>query len=91
MRVQQRRTRHLLQKLAHQQSRNMGSLQVTARTISMQFEGNWAAVADVIVDKVGKYAHVIGSPLDTASTPVVMDVSLDVRTKVRGASWLRRC
>ena len=48
----------------------------------MQFEGNWAAVADVIVDKVGKYAHVIGSPLDTASTPVVMDVSLDVRTKV---------
>ena len=54
----------------------------------MQFEGNWAAVADVIVDKVGKYAHVIGSPLDTASTPVVMDVSLDVRTKVRDASWL---
>lgn len=56
--------------------------QVGARVISMQFEGNWTAVTDVIVDKVGKYAHVIGSPHDSASTPVVMDVSLDVRTKV---------
>ena len=61
-------------------------LQVTARTISMQFEGNWATVADVIVDKVSKYAHVIGSPVDTASTPVFVDV----RTKVRDAGWLRR-
>ena len=54
--------------------------------ISMQFEGNWTAVTDVIVDKVGKYAHLIGSPHDSAVTPVVMDVSLDVRTKVCPAS-----
>lgn len=48
----------------------------------MQFEGNWTPVADIVVDKVGKYAYVIGSPHDAAATPVVMDVVLDVRTKV---------
>ena len=49
----------------------------------MQFEGNWTPVTDIVVDKVGKYAYVIGSIHDTAATPVVMDVILDVRTKVR--------
>ena len=49
----------------------------------MQFEGNWTPVTDIVVDKVGKYAYVIGSPHDAAATPVVMDVVLDVRTKVR--------
>ena len=48
----------------------------------MQFEGNWTPVTDIVVDKVGKYAYVIGSPHDVAATPVVMDVVLDVRTKV---------
>ncbi|KAK9809768.1 hypothetical protein WJX73_004442 [Symbiochloris irregularis] len=57
-------------------------LQVLARTIHMQFQGNWTAVTDIIVDKVGKYAYTIGSPHDTAITPMVMDVTLDVRTKV---------
>ncbi|KAL0042783.1 hypothetical protein WJX79_011021 [Trebouxia sp. C0005] len=56
--------------------------QVLARTICMQFEGNWTPVTDIVVDKVGKYAYVIGSPHDAAATPVVMDVVLDVRTKV---------
>ena len=56
--------------------------QVSARTICMQFEGNWTPVTDIIVDKVGKYAYTIGSPHDTSVTPVVMDVSLDIRTKV---------
>ena len=56
--------------------------QVMARTISMQFEGYWTPVSDIVVDKVGKYAYIIGSPHDTAITPVVMDVTLDVRTKV---------
>lgn len=55
---------------------------VTARTICMQFEGNWSPVQDVIVDKVGKYAYTIGSHHNTSVTPVVMDVSLDIRTKV---------
>ena len=58
---------------------------VTARTICMQFEGNWTPVTDIIVDKVGKYAYTIGSPHDTSVTPVVMDVSLDIRTKVTPA------
>ena len=57
-------------------------VQVMARTICMQFEGNWTPVTDIVVDKVGKYAYVIGSPHDAAATPVVMDVVLDVRTKV---------
>ena len=56
---------------------------VMARTICMQFEGNWTPVTDIIVDNVGKYAYTIGSPHDTSVTPVVMDVSLDIRTKVR--------
>ena len=63
-------------------------LQVVARTINMQFEGNWTPVSDIIVDKVGKYAYIIGSPQDTAITPIVMDVTLDVRTKVRGSALL---
>ncbi len=58
-------------------------MQVLARTICMQFEGNWTPVTDIVVDKVGKYAYVIGSPHDAAATPVVMDVVLDVRTKVQ--------
>ena len=57
-------------------------LQVVARTLHMQFQGNWTPVTDIIVDKVGKYAYIIGSPHDTAITPIVMDVTLDVRTKV---------
>ena len=60
-----------------------GHMQVLARTICMQFEGNWTPVTDIVVDKVGKYAYVIGSPHDAAATPVVMDVVLDVRTKVQ--------
>ena len=61
-------------------------VQVMARTICMQFEGNWTPVTDIVVDKVGKYAYVIGSPHDAAATPVVMDVVLDVRTKVPPSS-----
>ena len=60
-----------------------------ARTISMQFEGNWTPVSDIVVDKVGKYAYIIGSPHDTAITPIVMDVTLDVRTKVRQEALVR--
>ena len=48
----------------------------------MQFEGNWNTIQDVIVDKVGKYAYVNGSSHDNTSTPIIMDVSLDIRTKV---------
>lgn len=55
--------------------------QVQARTICMQFEGNWTPIKDVVVDKVGKFAYVIGTPNDVAATPVIMDVSVDVRTK----------
>ncbi len=70
----------ILGELTWQESAHM---QVMARTICMQFEGNWTPVTDIVVDKVGKYAYVIGSPHDAAATPVVMDVVLDVRTKVQ--------
>ena len=53
----------------------------------MQFEGNWNTIQDVIVDKVGKYAYVNGSSHDNTSTPIIMDVSLDIRTKVRPAAY----
>ena len=54
----------------------------------MMFEGIWTPVVDIVVDKVGKYAYVIGSPMDvTGATPVIMDVTLDVRTKV--GCWSR--
>ena len=49
----------------------------------MQFEGNWSTIQDVIVDKVGKYAYINGSTHDNTTTPIIMDVSLDIRTKVR--------
>lgn len=48
----------------------------------MQFEGNWSTIQDVIVDKVGKYAYINGSTHDNTTTPIIMDVSLDIRTKV---------
>ena len=34
-------------------------LQVLGRTLSMQFDNNWTAVEDVVVDKLGKYAYAI--------------------------------
>ena len=84
-----------------QVSQALVHVQVMARTICMQFEGNWTPVTDIVVDKVGKYAYVIGSPHDAAATPVVMDVVLDVRTKVpspyaccsscRHSAWCLSC
>ena len=57
-------------------------LQVRARTISMQFEGNWDPIMDIIVDKVGKYVYDLQSPLYSGCLPLIMDVSLQERTKV---------
>eukprot|EP00884_Botryococcus_braunii_P017936 jgi/Botrbrau1/4826/Bobra.0325s0040.1 len=56
--------------------------QVRARTINIQLEGNWAPLTDIVIDKVGKYAYTVGNANEGQSTPVVMDVSLDIRTKV---------
>ncbi|CAD7705163.1 unnamed protein product [Ostreobium quekettii] len=56
--------------------------QVSARTMSMQFEGNWDPIVDIIVDKVGKYVYDLKSPMDGMILPIVMDVSLQERTKV---------
>ena len=48
----------------------------------MQFEGHSTAVSDIVVDAVGKYAYTISSP-HTEELPVIMDVALEERTKVR--------
>ena len=58
------------------------TLQVSARTICMQFEGHSTAVSDIVVDAVGKYAYTISSP-HTEELPVIMDVALEERTKVK--------
>lgn len=65
----------------------MTCVQVSARTICMQFEGYSSTVADIVVDTVGKFAYTVGGSAAGVSTaealPVVMDVSLEVRTKAR--------
>ena len=57
-------------------------LQVLGRTLSMQFDGNWAAVEGVMVDKLGKYAYAIPGISGSPATPFILDVALDVRAKV---------
>ena len=58
--------------------------QVVGRTISLQLEGSWAPVADVMVDRVGKFAYAMACPAaEPAAMPVILDVALDVRVKVR--------
>ena len=49
----------------------------------MQFDGNWAAVEGVMVDKLGKYAYAIPGISGGPATPFILDVALDVRAKVR--------
>lgn len=48
----------------------------------MQFDGNWAAVEGVMVDKLGKYAYAIPGISGGPATPFILDVALDVRAKV---------
>ena len=50
----------------------------------MQFEGNWAPVTDIMVDKVGKFACAVACPTaEPVAMPVLLDVVLDVSVKVR--------
>ena len=60
-----------------------GRVQVLGRTLSVQFDGNWAAVEGVMVDKLGKYAYAIPGISSGPATPFILDVALDVRAKVR--------
>ena len=48
----------------------------------MQFDGNWAAVEGVMVDKLGKYAYAIPGISGGPAMPFILDVALDVRAKV---------
>lgn len=57
-------------------------MQVRAKTICLQFEGNWNPIVDVIVNKVGKYMYELRAQLETVSLPVIVDVALHDRTKV---------
>ena len=53
----------------------------------MQLEGNWAPVADIMVDKVGKFAYGLSSPGgrggDALAMPIILDVALETRVKAR--------
>ena len=60
--------------------------QVLGRTLSLQFDNNWTAVEDVVVDKLGKYAYAIPGVGGAPATPFILDVALDVRAKVSSSS-----
>jgi hypothetical protein len=48
----------------------------------MHFDGNWTAVEDIVIDKLGKYAYAIPGTSGSPATPFILDVALDVRAKV---------
>ena len=48
----------------------------------MLFAGNWNALEDIVVDKVGKYAYKLKSPMENAHAHVIIDVTVDGYTKV---------
>ena len=48
----------------------------------MSFHGNWTAVEDIVIDKLGKYAYAIPGISGGPPTPFILDVALDVRAKV---------
>lgn len=56
------------------------SIQIRARTVNIQFDG-LAPITDVVVDKVGRYSYSV-SNANAGQLTVIMDVSLNVRTKV---------
>lgn len=57
-------------------------MQVRGRAISIQFEGNWNPLANIIVDKVGKYIYELQSPLENVTLPVMVNIALHDRVKV---------
>lgn len=54
---------------------------VTAVVMSLQFEGDWMPITDVIVNHVGRYLYHLHSPFENLSVPLHIDVSLDGRVK----------
>ena len=60
----------------------MHALQVRTETICMLFAGNWNALEDIVVDKVGKYAYKLKSPMEHTHAHVIIDVTVDGYTKV---------
>ena len=65
-----------------------GVLQVLARTMTVQLESSSAAFSGVVVDKVGRYAYAVGGDLSAPAMPLIVDVALDMRTKVRRPALL---
>ena len=56
--------------------------------MTVQLESSSAAVSGVVVDKVGRYAYAFGGDLGTPAMPLIVDVALDMRTKVRRPAFL---
>ena len=50
--------------------------------MSLQLESSSAVVNGVVVDKVGRYAYAAGGDSGSPATPLIVDVALEVRTKV---------
>ena len=59
--------------------------------MTLQLESSLVTVSGVVVDKVGRYAYAVGGDLGAPAMPLIVDVVLDMRTKVRGhASYVRK-
>ena len=63
-------------------------VQVLARTITLQLESSSDAVSGVVVDKVGRYAYAVGGDLGAPAMPLIVDVALDMRTKVHSHAFI---
>jgi hypothetical protein len=54
---------------------------ISALVVSLQFEGDWMPVNDVIINNVGCYQYSLHSPFENLNIPVHVDVSLEGRVK----------
>lgn len=65
-----------------------------ARVVHLRFEGNWMPVRNIAVNHISTTCYRVVSPLEGVSVPLIVDISLDGRTKtvvLRSAVTLRNC
>lgn len=55
--------------------------------INLKFDGNWSPILKVALDVVGKYRYQLSTPRRDYTIPLIVDVALVGRTKVRVYLW----
>lgn len=55
--------------------------------INLKFDGNWSPILKVALDVVGKYRYQLSTPRRDYTIPLIVDVALVGRTKVRVYVW----